>query len=326
MNKKFWDGKTVLITGHTGFKGSWLSIWLQKLNVNLIGISKSIPTNPSMYELAKVEKGLTSILGDIRDYNVIFKAINKNNPDIIIHMAAQSILRESYENPIETYETNIMGTINVLEAIKNNGKSCIVLIITSDKCYENTVNVESHVESDPMGGYDPYSCSKGCAELVTTSYRNSYFNPKNFENHKISLASARAGNVIGGGDWSRDRLIVDCIKSWVKNKKVLLRSPNATRPWQHVIEPLSGYLHLGSYALKSKYLGEPFNFGPLAETNRTVLELVKEMSETVQFIFITHNKITMEMANQLLGVTMHEAGVSRIVAVDIDEAAELAAM
>ncbi len=164
MNKKFWERKTVLITGHTGFKGSWLSIWLQKLDVNLIGISKSIPTNPSMYELSKVEKGMKSILGDIRDYNTIFNTIKENNPDIIIHMAAQSILRESYNNPMETYETNIMGTVNLLEAIRNNGKSCIVLIITSDKCYENIVSNENHVENDPMGGFDPYSSSKGCVE------------------------------------------------------------------------------------------------------------------------------------------------------------------
>jgi len=293
MNKKFWEGKTVLITGHTGFKGSWLSIWLQKLNVNLTGISKSIPTNPSMYELAKVEKGMTSIFGDIRDYNTIFKTINENNPDIIIHMAAQSILRESYDNPVETYETNIMGTINLLEAIRNNSKSCIVLIITSDKCYENIVNAESHIESDPMGGFDPYSCSKGCAELVTASYRNSYFNPKNFEKHKISLASARAGNVIGGGDWAKDRLIPDIIRGIIKENEIKIRNPESIRPWQFVLDPLYGYIKLiEELAVDNEKFSEGWNFGPKDEDMKSVKWILAKLEN------LWPNKIKLKFENE----------------------------
>jgi len=293
MNKKFWEGKTVLITGHTGFKGSWLSIWLQKLNVNLIGISKSIPTNPSMYELAKVEKGMTSILGDIRDYNTIFKTIKQNNPDIIIHMAAQSILRESYDNPVETYETNVMGTVNLLEAIRNNGKSCIVLIITSDKCYENIVNAKSHIENDPMGGFDPYSCSKGCAELVTTTYRNSYFNPKKFENHKISIASARAGNVIGGGDWAKDRLIPDIIRGIIKENKIKIRNPESIRPWQFVLDPLYGYIKLiEKLGIDSKKFSEGWNFGPKDEDMKSVKWILTELEN------LWPNKIKLKLENE----------------------------
>ena len=280
MNTKFWEGKTVLLTGHTGFKGSWLSLWLQKLNVKLIGFSKSIPTNPSMFELSKVEDGMTSIFGDIRDAENISNTINEYRPDIVIHMAAQSILRESYNDPIETYTTNVMGTVNVLEAIRNYGKSCITLIITSDKCYENLLGSENHKENDPMGGFDPYSNSKGCAELVTSCYRNSFFNPNEYENHQISIASARAGNVIGGGDWASDRLIPDVMRGIINESEIKIRNLHSIRPWQFVLDPLYGYMTLIEKLGTSyqKFSGG-WNFGPKDEDIKSVEWIVSKLEE-----------------------------------------------
>jgi len=293
MNKEFWEGKTVLITGHTGFKGSWLSLWLQKLNVNLIGISKSIPTNPSMYELSKVENGMKSIIGDIRDYDTILNTINENKPDIVIHMAAQSILRESYNNPIETYDTNIMGTVNILEAIRNCRKSCIVLIITSDKCYENILSNKNHKENDPMGGFDPYSSSKGCAELVTSCYRNSFFNPDKFDSHKISIASVRAGNVIGGGDWAKDRLIPDIIKGIINEKEIKIRNPDSIRPWQFVLDPLYGYITLiEKLEMNNKEFSEGWNFGPKDEDMKSVKWILSKLEK------LWPNKIKLKFENE----------------------------
>jgi len=224
MVMSFWKGKTVLITGHTGFKGSWLSIWLARLGAYTIGISKNIPTNPSLFESAKVAKNMTKSItdSDVRDYQILENAIIDFKPQIVIHMAAQAILRESYYNPVETYSTNVMGTVNLLEAIRKKGYDVrVILNVTSDKCYDPKPfqgKKIAHTENDSMGGYDPYSNSKACSELVTASYRDSFFNANNFENHHTALASVRAGNVIGGGDWAKDRLIPDCVRALIKKE------------------------------------------------------------------------------------------------------------
>jgi len=279
MNPEFWKGKSVLLTGHTGFKGSWLSLVLQKLGVKLVGFSKSIPTKPSLFELAKVEEGMISIYGDVRDQKLLEKTIDEHNPEIIIHMAAQAILRKSYEDPIETYETNVMGTVNLLESVRKVGGTKVILNITSDKCYENSGSNNHYKEEDPMGGFDPYSNSKGCAELVTASYRNSFFNSTEFEKHGIALASARAGNVIGGGDWGQDRLIPDIMQGIIDGKKIKIRNPNATRPWQYIMDPLNGYLMLiEKLWSKGTQYNEGWNFGPL-EDNKSVKWIVEKLTE-----------------------------------------------
>ena len=264
-NKELWKDKKVLLTGHTGFKGSWLSIWLKKLGVELIGYSLPPPTNPSLFEIAKVKEGMTSIEGDTRDLENLKKTIEKYKPEIIIHMAAQSLVHKSYENPHETYMTNIMGTVNLFEAVRmTQSKSVKVVInVTSDKCYENKEQNIGYKEEDPMGGYDPYSSSKGCAELVTAAYRRSFFNPTDFSKHGVAVASVRAGNVIGGGDWASDRLIPDLVRSIFNSKTLKIRNPNATRPWQHVLEPVSAYMYLAEklWHEGQKY-SEGWNFGP----------------------------------------------------------------
>ena len=284
-----YKNKTVLITGHTGFKGSWLILWLLSMGAKVIGYSKNIPTKPSHYELIidnaelrrKNEKEennsqLISVFGDIRDSKKLDEVFEKYKPDIVFHLAAQPLVRYSYEHPIETYETNVIGTLKVFEVCKKYSVKAIVNI-TSDKCYENKEWVWGYRESDPMGGYDPYSSSKGCAELLTSSYRNSYFNLSNYEKtHNTLLASCRAGNVIGGGDWAEDRLIPDIVKATSKGEKVTIRNPQATRPWQHVLEPLSGYLLIGQKLLEGKKeFAESWNFGPLEEGNITVEQVIK---------------------------------------------------
>lgn len=280
MNPEFWKGKSVFLTGHTGFKGSWLSLVLQKLGVKLVGFSKSIPTKPSLFELAKVEEGMISIYGDVRDQKFLEKTIGEHNPEIIIHMAAQAILRNSYEDPVETYETNVMGTVNLLESVRKVGSTKVVLNITSDKCYENTGSSNSFKEEDPMGGFDPYSNSKGCAELVTSCYRNSFFNSSEFEKHGIALASARAGNIIGGGDWGQDRLIPDIIRGIIDGTKIKIRNPNAIRPWQYVLDPLNGYLMLiEKLWSKGDNYDEGWNFGPSNNDNKSVKWIVQKISK-----------------------------------------------
>lgn len=280
INKNKWKGKTVLITGHTGFKGSWLSLWLQKLKVNVIGYSKSIPTTPSLFELANVNEGINSIYGDVRDFSNIQKIIKKYEPEIVIHMAAQSLVKKSYQNPIETFSTNIMGTVNIFEAIRKIGNPCIVVNVTSDKCYENRNKNEGYVETDPMGGHDPYSSSKGCSELITSSYRKSFFNENKKNEDKVSIASTRAGNVIGGGDWSQDRLIPDIMKAVIKKEKIEIRNPNSIRPWQFVLEPLHGYLLLAEKLIEynSNY-DEAWNFGPNDSELTSVSELIKKINK-----------------------------------------------
>ncbi len=279
MKKEFWNGKTVLLTGHTGFKGSWLTLWLKKLGVKVVGFSKDIPTKPSLFELADVKNGINSIFGDIRNYNEIKNVIKKTKPEIIIHMAAQSLVRDSYTNPRETYETNVMGTVNLLDALREEKNVRVIINVTSDKCYENKELERGYTEDDHLGGYDPYSNSKGCSELVTSAFRNSYFNTSEYNKHKVALASVRAGNVIGGGDWAENRLIPDLMKTIINNVEIKIRNPKAVRPWQHVLEPLSGYLLLVEKMWSDgEKFSEPWNFGP-SEENKSVSWIIDKITQ-----------------------------------------------
>jgi len=280
LNNNFWLGRTALITGHTGFKGGWLSLWLQSLGAKVVGYSLEPPTTPSLFEAASVADGMDSILGDVRDYDHLREVIEKHDPSIIFHMAAQPLVRYSYENAIETYSTNVMGTVNLLEAVRHSNSVEAVVNVTSDKCYENKEWVWGYREDEAMGGYDPYSSSKGCAELVTSAYRSSYFSSDGVSsNQSTFIATARAGNVIGGGDWAEDRLIPDVITSFIKGRPVVIRSPNSIRPWQHVLEPLYGYIQL---AEKLSNDGEKFargwNFGPHDDDTATVGSVVERLA------------------------------------------------
>jgi CDP-glucose 4,6-dehydratase len=273
-----YKGRRVLITGHTGFKGAWMCLLLRKLGADVYGYALDPPTNPSLYELAGIDKLITSTIGDIRDYSLLSKTIDQIRPEIIIHMAAQPLVRDSYKNPIDTYAINVMGTVNLLEAVRHTPGIKAVVNVTTDKCYENKEWVWGYRENEPMGGYDPYSNSKGCSELVTASFRSSFFNPALYKQHGIALASARAGNVIGGGDWATDRLIPDIIKSIIAGEKVQIRSPYAIRPWQHVLEPLTGYLTLAEklYTEGPAY-AEGWNFGPWDEDVKNVEWIVDHL-------------------------------------------------
>jgi len=267
----FWSNRKVLITGHTGFKGSWLCLLLSKLGANVYGYALEPPTTPSLFNEAKIDELITSFLGDIRDYEKLLGIVQKVKPEIIIHMAAQPLVRESYVNPVETYAINVMGTVNLLESIRHTPGIKAVVNVTTDKCYENREWHWGYRENEPMGGYDPYSNSKGCSELVTAAFRSSYFNPKDYQNHGVALASARAGNVIGGGDWASDRLIPDFIRAISKGEKVKIRSPYAIRPWQHVLEPLTGYLTLAAKLFsEGPGYAEGWNFGPDDKDARNV--------------------------------------------------------
>jgi len=269
-------GKKVLITGHTGFKGSWLATWLETLGAQVIGIALDPPSQPSHFEVA----GLTEILEDhrldIRDGEALKYLVSQTQPDFVFHLAAQSLVHQSYLDPVESYQTNVLGTLNMLEALRHLKQKCAVVLITSDKCYDNVEWVWGYRETDTLGGPDPYSASKGAAELVIRSHVKSFF-PKD---GAVRIATGRAGNVIGGGDWAQSRIVPDCVRSWAMGETVKLRNPQATRPWQHVLEPLSGYLMLATRLnQKTELHGEPFNFGPPAYLNQTVLELVQAMSE-----------------------------------------------
>jgi CDP-glucose 4,6-dehydratase len=290
-----YKNKNVLVTGHTGFKGSWLSLWLQKMGANVIGFSKDLPSNPSHFELLRQNNILKIIdlRGDIRDSNRLDEVFKEYKPDIVFHLAAQPLVRYSYENPVETYETNVIGTLKIFEACRKHNVKAIVNI-TSDKCYENKEWVWGYRENDPMGGYDPYSSSKGCAELLTSSYRNSFFNLNEYgKTHNTLLASCRAGNVIGGGDWAKDRLISDIMIAVSKNEKVKIRNPQATRPWQHVLEPLSGYLMIGQKLLEGKKeYADGWNFGPSDDGNITVEDVVKKIKKYWSKIDYEINKDT----------------------------------
>jgi CDP-glucose 4,6-dehydratase len=273
--KQAFNGKTVLLTGHTGFKGSWLSAWLHQLGANVVGISLDPPTRPSHFEAAGLGAHMRDVRMDICNASRLVEAVEQAQPDFVFHLAAQALVRPAYEDPLSTWNTNVMGTLHVLEGLRRLSKPCAAVIITSDKCYDNVEWVWGYRETDGLGGPDPYSASKGAAELAIRSYIKSYF-PKG---SLVRVASARAGNVIGGGDWAADRIVPDCIRAWSVEKKVELRNPHATRPWQHVLEPLSGYLNLAMVLAEDSELhGEPFNFGPPAQQNHSVLELVQEMS------------------------------------------------
>ncbi len=277
MTPEFWKNKNVFVTGHTGFKGSWLSLWLQSVGARVTGYALPPPTQPSLFESAKVAEGMQSVEGDIRDLAGLKMQVETCKPEIIIHMAAQALVRYSYDSPVETYETNVMGTVNVLEAARHSDSVRVVLNITSDKCYDNKEWIWPYRENEPMGGHDPYSSSKGCAELVAEAYRKSYFSE---DSNACVLASARAGNVIGGGDWARDRLIPDIIRAFTQSSRVVIRSPDAIRPWQHVLEPLSGYLTLVEKLWEhGQEFAGGWNFGPAEQGARPVQWIVSRMIE-----------------------------------------------
>jgi CDP-glucose 4,6-dehydratase len=274
ISKEFWPGKRVFLTGHTGFKGSWLALWLQRLGAEVTGYALQPPTDPCLFKLAHVGNSLRDVHGDVCDPELLQQAMTEAKPEIVIHMAAQALVRRSYEEPVESYATNVMGTVNLLEAVRHAGCARAVLIITSDKCYENREWLWGYRENEPMGGYDPYSSSKGCAELVTTAYRNSYFRSTD-----TAVASARAGNVIGGGDWSEDRLVPDMIRATMEGRITRLRNPGAVRPWQHVLEPLSGYLLLAErLCLEGQVFAEGWNFGPADNDAKSVDWIAGELA------------------------------------------------
>lgn len=306
MNNLFgniYSGKKVLITGHTGFKGSWLAFWLSKMGTEVIGYSLQPPTKPNHFELLAPK--MVSIIGDVRDQNKLADVFKIHQPEMVFHLAAQPLVRLSYKEPVETYEVNIMGTIKVLEACRKCDSVKAIVVVTSDKAYQNNEWIWGYRENDPMGGFDPYSSSKGCAELVVSSYRNSFFNPFEYgKKHKVLLASCRAGNVIGGGDWAKDRLISDIMTSVSRGEKVSIRNPYATRPWQHVLEPLSGYLQVGQKLLEGKReFAEPWNFGPGDEGSITVKEVVESVKKY-------WNKIDYEINSDV--ERLHEANLLKL--------------
>jgi CDP-glucose 4,6-dehydratase len=307
MNKLFggvFSDKKVVITGDTGFKGAWLTLWLTEMGAHVTGVSIDIPTEPALFRVLQLEKRIRHIEADIRDLALMQQIIREEEPDFLFHLAAQPIVSRSYSDPIETMQTNVMGTLHILEALRQYDKKCTAVFITSDKCYDNVEWIWGYKESDHLGGKDPYSASKGAAELMIKTYVHSYFSKWD---SKIKLCSVRAGNVIGGGDWAENRIVPDCVRAWSEQQTVEIRNPNATRPWQHVLEPLSGYL-LAAQALfesKNSIHGEPFNFGPDADQNKTVEELIKRLTYYWN-----------ESAEQLYRVTgdiqFHEAGLLKL--------------
>ncbi|WP_421285745.1 CDP-glucose 4,6-dehydratase [Aeromonas veronii] len=303
MFNNIYSGKRVLVTGHTGFKGSWLTTWLLQLGAEVCGISKDIPTRPSMFEALKLGDKIEHHICDIRQLEKTSEIINRFKPDFLFHLAAQPIVSLSYSEPLETISTNVIGTANILEILRNVSFKCTAIIITSDKCYENVEWVWGYKETDPVGGRDIYSGSKGAAEVIFHAYHQSFF-PKG---HNVRLATGRAGNVIGGGDWAPDRIVADCMKAWSKDQQVEIRCPEATRPWQHVLEPLSGYLMLGEkLATDDSLHGEQFNFGPRAEQNHSVRDLLEDLSihwgfvDSLQAFKVTDN------------LPFHEAGLLKL--------------
>lgn len=274
-----YKGKKVFVTGNSGFKGSWLVLWLLKLGAKVVGYSLYLPTDPNHHEILNLD--FETISGDVRNLEKLLKTIKSFQPDIVFHMAAQSLVRKSYKSPVETFETNIIGTVNVFEACRLIESIRAIVNVTSDKCYENREWIWGYRENDPVGGHDPYSASKGCAEIVTESYRKSFFPLEEYQkSHQTLVSSVRAGNVIGGGDWGVDRLVPDIMRAANQNKKVIIRNPQATRPWQHVLEPLSGYLVLGQQLLEGKQeFSGAWNFGPTDEGHRNVLAVVRELQK-----------------------------------------------
>lgn len=280
MNPDFWRGKRVFLTGHTGFKGSWLALWLQELGADVTGFALAPPDKVNLFTLAQVERGMRSQVADVRDLAAVHSAIEQAQPEIVFHMAAQALVRASYADPVTTYGTNVMGTVHVLEAVRRTPSVRAVVNITTDKCYENREWVWSYRESDALGGYDPYSNSKGAAELVSAAYRNSFFNPSQQSSHRVALATARAGNVIGGGDWATDRLVPDLLAALQSGTPARIRNPHAIRPWQHVLEPLRGYLRLAErlHSQGSEF-AEAWNFGPQDEDAKPVAWIADTLAQ-----------------------------------------------
>ena len=277
MFNKIYKGKKVFVTGHTGFKGSWIVLWLLKLGSNVLGFALPPPTQPNHHEVLDLD--FESTVGDIREFRTLCRSIKSFRPDIVFHLAAQAIVSESYQNPMDTFGTNVMGTVNVFEACRQTDSVRAIVNVTSDKCYENREWIWGYRENDPLGGHDPYSASKGCAELVTTSYRKSFFPLKEYKKkHQTLVTSVRAGNVVGGGDWGKDRLVPDIMQASGQNRKVIIRNPQATRPWQHVLEPLAGYLFLGQRILEGKKgFSGAWNFCPNDEGHMHVLGVVEKL-------------------------------------------------
>lgn len=278
VSSSFWKGKRVLVTGNTGFKGAWLSLWLHKLGADVHGLSLSVPTEPSLFELCGLRDLTPTTFADIRDLDGLVKELARVKPEVVVHMAAQSLVRKSYVDPVETYSTNVMGTVNVLEAVRRSGGVKAAVIVTSDKCYESSNDVWGHRERDALGGFDPYSNSKACCELVTAAYRNSFFTAKENGGATTAVASVRAGNVIGGGDWAADRLIPDMMAAFLAKKPVVIRHPHAVRPWQHVLEPLRGYLAVAEKLFNGENgFAEAWNFGPSEDDARPVSWIVERL-------------------------------------------------
>jgi CDP-glucose 4,6-dehydratase len=275
-----WSGKHVLLTGHTGFKGGWLSLWLQQKGAELCGIALEPPTKVNLFQDAGVGREMRSVIGDIRDASLLRQTFAEHRPEIVLHLAAQPLVRTSYEDPIGTYSTNVMGTANVLEAARHTDSVRAIVVVTTDKCYENREWEWPYRETDRLGGYDPYSNSKACAELVVSAYRNSFFNPKNYASHGVAVASVRAGNVVGGGDWAEDRLVPDAIRAFMEARPVRIRNPRAIRPWQHVMEPLRGYLAVAeSMCDQGAASGDAWNFGPEQSDAQPVGWIVDELAK-----------------------------------------------
>ena len=271
----------MFLTGHTGFKGSWLSLWLDALGADVTGYALDPPTQPSLFEQAGVAGAVRSICADIRDFPRLKSAIVECRPDVVIHMAAQSVVLRGYEDPIETYSSNVIGTVHLLEALRQLGQPCVVVNVTSDKCYANRESGSGYRENEPMGGHDPYSSSKGCAELVTSAYRESFFAPASLERHGVAIASARAGNAIGGGDWTADQLVPDLMRAFLAGQPCLIRSPSAIRPWQFVLEPLRGYLRLAErLAQDAGRFASAWNFGPAEADAKPVSWIADELAQS----------------------------------------------
>ncbi|MCX6115885.1 MAG: CDP-glucose 4,6-dehydratase [Proteobacteria bacterium] len=279
IKQEFWQGRRVLVTGHTGFKGAWLTLWLQKLGAKVSGFSLGVPTEPSLFKILSWGEAITSFEGDIRDAALFSNIVEREQPEVVFHLAAQSLVRPSYEDPVGTFATNVLGTVHMLEAVRKANGVRAVINVTSDKCYENHEWPYAYRENDPFGGRDPYSCSKGCAELVTAAYRSSFFSLAGPD--QVGLASVRAGNVIGGGDWSAERLIPDCMRAFSRGEEVVIRNPASVRPWQHVLEALRGYMLLAQQLYDTPMqFSEGYNFGPDTQDARPVSFIVEQLCST----------------------------------------------